>query len=48
MAAFLSIALPAAAVLAMFGIAPAFAQTYPNKPVRIIIAQAPGSAHAAA
>ena len=33
-----------AAVLLMLGFAPAFAQTYPNKPIRILIAQAPGSA----
>ena len=32
------------ALLAMLGIAPALAQTYPGKPIRIIIAQAPGSA----
>jgi tripartite-type tricarboxylate transporter receptor subunit TctC len=32
------------AVLAALGIAPALAQTYPAKPVRILIAQAPGSA----
>src|SRR5258706_7021701 len=32
------------ALLAAFGIGPAFAQTYPAKPIRIIIAQAPGSA----
>src|SRR5438132_11522926 len=32
------------ACLALLGIAPALAQTYPAKPVRILIAQAPGSA----
>jgi tripartite-type tricarboxylate transporter receptor subunit TctC len=32
------------AALAALGIAPALAQNYPNKPLRIIIAQAPGSA----
>jgi tripartite-type tricarboxylate transporter receptor subunit TctC len=43
-AAFLRIAMLAAAVPATFGSAPALAQNYPNKPIRIIIAQAPGSA----
>ena len=32
------------AVLGLLGAAPALAQTYPNKPIRILIAQAPGSA----
>jgi len=32
------------AMLAAAGIAPALAQSYPNKPIRVIIAQAPGSA----
>jgi tripartite-type tricarboxylate transporter receptor subunit TctC len=32
------------ALLAVLGAAPALAQNYPNKPVRILIAQAPGSA----
>ena len=32
------------AALVLLGIAPALAQTYPAKPVRILIAQAPGSA----
>src|ERR1700674_1265912 len=32
------------AVLAAIGIAPALAQNYPSKPIRIVIAQAPGSA----
>src|SRR5712664_974950 len=32
------------AALAAIGIASALAQSYPNKPIRIIIAQAPGSA----
>src|SRR5712664_3801476 len=32
------------AALAAIGIAPALAQNYPNKPIRIVIAQAPGSA----
>ena len=42
-AAFVRIA-ALAALGAAFGIAPALAQTYPAKPIRIIIAQAPGSA----
>src|SRR4051812_3995788 len=33
-----------AAVLAALGAAPALAQSYPTKPIRILIAQAPGSA----
>ena len=33
-----------AAVLLALGLAPAFAQNYPAKPIRILIAQAPGSA----
>jgi tripartite-type tricarboxylate transporter receptor subunit TctC len=32
------------AVLAALGVAPALAQNYPTKPIRILIAQAPGSA----
>jgi tripartite-type tricarboxylate transporter receptor subunit TctC len=32
------------AMLAALGLAPAFAQNYPAKPIRILIAQAPGSA----
>src|SRR4051812_17408449 len=33
-----------AGILLMLGFTPAFAQNYPNKPIRVIIAQAPGSA----
>jgi tripartite-type tricarboxylate transporter receptor subunit TctC len=33
-----------AGILLALGIAPALGQTYPNKPIRILIAQAPGSA----
>src|SRR6186713_2884368 len=33
-----------AAVLLALGLVPALAQNYPNKPIRILIAQAPGSA----